>query len=127
MIFRLLNFRIPIDDPSSSNSELEAIRALQYEGTPTEIAQNFREQGNEMARVKRWRDAKEYYTKALDALRDTGKKARDDASPNEGGKDEKRIKEIEEACYSNRALCNLSLRKYYHTLPPLLPLYFPRL
>ena len=93
-----------------SNPELEAIRALQYEGTRAEVAQNFREQGNEMARAKRWRDAREFYTKALEAL----KGQIDEEGDGEAGEEERRKKEreIEEACYSNRALCNLSLRRY---------------
>ena len=97
------------------------MRALQYEGTRAEIAQNFREQGNEMARAKRWKDGKEYYTKGLAALKqlqfirpsaeDTGFQSTQDLEPEVEAKKEK---EIEEACYINRALCNLELR----TVPP---------
>ena len=97
------------------------MRALQYEGTRAEIAQNFREQGNEMARAKRWKDGKEYYTKGLAAL----KQPQSISPPAEDGEypttqvlkpetEAKKEKEIEEACYINRALCNLELR----TFPP---------
>ena len=95
------------------------MRALQYEGTRAEIAQNFREQGNEMARAKRWKDGKEYYTKGLAALKqpqsirppsqDTGFQPTQDL---ESEVEAKKEKEIEEACYINRALCNLELRTY---------------
>ncbi|KAK5014503.1 HSP70/90 co-chaperone, partial [Cryomyces antarcticus] len=57
------------DGEGGDNLELEAIRALAYEGTRAEIAGNFKEQGNDMARVKRWVDAKEFYSKALAALK----------------------------------------------------------
>ena len=93
------------------------MRALQYEGTRAEIAQNFREQGNEMARAKRWKDGKEYYTKGLAAL----KQPQSAPPPTEDGEppstqsldsetEAKKEKEIEEACFINRALCNLELR-----------------
>lgn len=91
------------------------MRALQYEGTRAEIAQGFRERGNEMAREKRWKDGKEFYTKGLAALKQPQQ------SPPATNDDRKEVaemdpeaelkeKEIEEACYINRALCNLELR-----------------
>lgn len=49
------------------NLELEAIKALAYEGTPQEIAINFKEQGNEAFREKRYRDALEFYSKGIAA------------------------------------------------------------
>ena len=94
--------------PALPNPELEAIRALQYEGTRAEIAQNFREQGNEMTRAKRWRDGREFYTKALEALRTESL----DREADSNGSEEEKERSIEEACYSNRALCNLSLRTF---------------
>ncbi|KAI1369431.1 TPR-like protein [Xylaria arbuscula] len=47
------------------NDETEALKALAYEGTPLENASEFKEQGNECFRVKRWADAKEFYTKGV--------------------------------------------------------------
>jgi hypothetical protein len=54
-------------DPTDprENPELEALQALAYEGTPTEIATNFKDQGNEAFREKRFRDALEFYTKGI--------------------------------------------------------------
>jgi len=52
------------------NDALEAIKALQYEGTRAESAQNFKEQGNEMVKVKLWGDAKEFYAKGIAVLTD---------------------------------------------------------
>lgn len=94
------------DAEGEENMELEALKALAYEGTRAEIAQNFREQGNDLAKVKRWGDAKEYYDKAIAALR----APRKDEEFKEITDEEAEIKreaDIAEACHVNRALCNL--------------------
>ncbi|KAK6346974.1 hypothetical protein TWF696_007069 [Orbilia brochopaga] len=86
-------FMQSLDDATEeTNDALEALKALAYEGEPHEVAQNFRQQGNECYRSKSWRDAVEYYTKAL-ATKCT-------------------VDEINEACYANRAACNLELQNY---------------
>ena len=97
------------DGDGGDNIELEALRALAYEGTRAEIAQNFREQGNDLAKEKRWADAKEYYTKAVAALKASATEAQlKDEAQNEESEKSKRT-ELEELCYVNRALCNLEL------------------
>ncbi|CAK1367475.1 Hsp70/Hsp90 co-chaperone CNS1 [Cercospora beticola] len=53
------------DGEGGENVMLEAIKALAYEGTKAEVATNFREQGNETARAKNWKDAREFYSKAI--------------------------------------------------------------
>ncbi|KAK4192728.1 Tetratricopeptide repeat protein 4 [Podospora australis] len=55
-------------DPSQDNEELAALQALAYEGTPLENALNFKEQGNECFKEKRWADAKEFYGKGISIL-----------------------------------------------------------
>jgi tetratricopeptide (TPR) repeat protein len=55
-------------DTSENNEELAALQALAYEGTPLENAANFKEQGNECFREKRWPDAKEFYGKGIAIL-----------------------------------------------------------
>jgi len=72
------------------NPELEALKALAYEGTPREIALNFKEQGNEAFREKRYRDALEFYTKGLTAHSEDI--------------------ELEKTLFINRAATNLELR-----------------
>ncbi|KAI1437970.1 TPR-like protein [Xylaria sp. CBS 124048] len=47
------------------NDETEAFKALAYEGTPLENAAEFKEQGNECYKLRRWVDAKEFYTKGI--------------------------------------------------------------
>ena len=84
---------------------MEAIRALQYEGTRGEIAKGFKEQGNEMVKAKMWRDAKEFYIKGLAVLTGPNKWEEGEDPVAERQKE----KALEEACYVNRALCNLEL------------------
>ncbi|KAL2121461.1 hypothetical protein VTJ04DRAFT_5488 [Mycothermus thermophilus] len=55
-------------DPNEDNEALAALQAIAYEGTPLENAQNFKEQGNESFREKRWADAKEFYGKGIAIL-----------------------------------------------------------
>jgi hypothetical protein len=98
---------------SQSNPSLEALQALAYEGPPWEVAQNFREQGNECFRKKRWGDAREFYGKALGVLGEA-RKEREKVGKEGSGKDgvEEEIKkerDIEEICLVNRAACNLEL------------------
>ncbi|KAI4759738.1 TPR repeat protein-like protein [Aureobasidium sp. EXF-12344] len=108
-------------EDGGENVALEAIKALAYEGTRAENAASFREQGNDNARLKRWKDAREFYDRALAALKLPQKRA--DAV--EGSEDvehdlveldeeeeSRKEKEHEEASLVNRALCNLELKNY---------------
>lgn len=79
-------------DESDENTELEALKALAYEGEPYEVAENFKNQGNDLYKVKRFKDARELYTKGIDV------KCKDD--------------KINEALYANRAICELELKNY---------------
>ena len=106
---------------ADDNPELEAIRALQYEGTRGEVALNFKEQGNELTTVKRWSEAKDYYTKGLAALR----APRKDGEPSNRAEDEKECR-LQEACFINRALCHLELSELPsgRSIHPLISLSF---
>ena len=84
---------------------------MKYEGTRAEIALGLKENGNEMVKAKRWKEAKDFYSQALRALHEdqatnSGKNTGEDSDPEAEVQKEK---EVEEACYVNRALCNLSL------------------
>ncbi|MCJ1446423.1 MAG: hypothetical protein MMC23_006928 [Stictis urceolatum] len=92
------------DAGNEDNPELEAIKALLYEGTRLEIASNFREQGNEQARAKIWTDGKELYTKGLAALK-AARKEGDPWGEEEDGKE----RGVREVLLVNRALCHLEL------------------
>ncbi|KAK2787608.1 hypothetical protein FQN53_005058 [Emmonsiellopsis sp. PD_33] len=98
-------------DGDEENIALEAIRALQYEGTRPEVAQGFRESGNELTREKKWSDGKEFYTKAIAVL--TGENKWEKSEDPEA--DAVKEQQIAEACYTNRALCNLELKNYRST------------
>ncbi|KAJ8118862.1 hypothetical protein OPT61_g261 [Boeremia exigua] len=109
------------DGEGGENMLLEAMKALAYEGTRYEVAENFRQQGNDCARAKQWNDAKEFYDKAIAALKGPQRKPDPEADA-EGGKvieveldeeeEAKKEKAVEEACYVNRALCNLEKKNY---------------
>ena len=102
------------DGEGGENLELEALKALAYEGTRAEIAQNFREQGTELVRTeKRYREAREFYSKALEALKAPPIPPDPAQGPQVVEMDEeaemKKERSIEEACLVNRALCNLEM------------------
>lgn len=107
------------DGEGGENMMLEALRAMAYEGTRAEIAENFRQQGNECARAKQWADAKEFYDKAIAALK--GPQSKPDPEAEGPGvieveldeeEEAKKERATEEACYVNRALCNLEKKNY---------------
>jgi hypothetical protein len=107
------------DGEGGENDALEALRALAYEGTRAEVAENFRQQGNECARGKQWTDAKEFYDKALAALKGPQNNPDPDAQgPKvievelDEAEEVAKEKVIEEACHVNRALCNLEKSKF---------------
>ncbi|KAL3421073.1 TPR repeat protein [Phlyctema vagabunda] len=91
------------------NDDLEALKALAYEGTPLEVAAGFKERGNESYAEKRWADAKEFYTKSITILLLEVRKRQ----KGEGDKtDEKEQLKVLEASLSNRAACHLELQNY---------------
>ncbi|KAK8162164.1 hypothetical protein IWX90DRAFT_466361 [Phyllosticta citrichinensis] len=111
------------DGAGGGNDALEALKALAYEGTKAECAGNFREQGNECARAKHWRDARDFYNQAVAVLRgpDRPVQNEEEGDPDmdlaedqqlDPEEEAKKEKAIEEACLVNRALCNLEMKNY---------------
>ncbi|KAI1203994.1 TPR-like protein [Nemania serpens] len=119
------------------NDETEAFKALAYEGTPLENSSEFKEQGNECFKARRWGDAKEFYTKGILILAAEERKRKQAADPSsqqpstaksnqereerdesEGKKEETSEDEIRqertilESLYVNRAACHLELKNY---------------
>jgi tetratricopeptide (TPR) repeat protein len=94
------------------NDELEAMKALAYEGTPLEVASGFKERGNECFKTKGWKDAKEFYGKGVQILLLEVRKRQ----KGEGGAvEENEVREevsVLEACLINRAACHLELKNY---------------
>ncbi|KIK65624.1 hypothetical protein GYMLUDRAFT_240129 [Collybiopsis luxurians FD-317 M1] len=82
---------LPDEDPAD-NATLAALQNLAHEGTPDEVAENFKEQGNEYFKGKRYREALRFYTQGVDAKPDTFT--------------------LLEALLCNRAACNLELKNY---------------
>lgn len=98
------------------NDDLEAIRALAYEGTPAEVAQGFKERGNESFQEKKWADAKEFYGKGIEVLQVEEKKRKAGQAPKDGETtSEEKVqneKSIWEICLVNRAACHLELKNF---------------
>lgn len=103
-------FMTQLDD-DEDNEELQALKAMTYEGEPHEIAENFKIQGNDAYKVKDFKNAIEYYTQALAVeLGSSSDTKIEDLDQRE--KELALLKAIKVACYSNRAACNLELRNY---------------
>ncbi|KAJ5769596.1 hypothetical protein N7520_004155 [Penicillium odoratum] len=96
-------------DEKGENPMLDALTALQNEGTRGDVAQSFKDQGNEAVQEKRWIDAKEFYTKAIAVIY-----AKDDKweEPEDREVENKLLRQLEELSHINRALCNLELGNY---------------
>ena len=102
-------FMKSLPEDSSQDTALAALQSLVHEGTPNggisnqisltkrlltndiEVAQNFKEQGNEYFKGKRYREAVGFYNQGVDV------------KPTDSS--------ILEALLLNRAACNLELRK----------------
>ncbi|KAG1813390.1 40S ribosomal protein S7 [Suillus variegatus] len=85
-------FMKSLPSEESNDPVIQALQSLAFDGTPDEIAQNFKEQGNDYFKGKRYREAISFYTQGIDA------KPSDIA--------------LHEALLCNRAACNLELKNY---------------
>jgi hypothetical protein len=116
--------QLPEDD-GEENIMVEALKSMAYEGTRDQIAENFKNQGNEAVGEKRWLDAREFYSKALAALKGPKIPSHlEDGNPmikvvelDDDETCEKKERALEEACLANRALCQLEMS----ILPPYSP------
>ncbi|KAG9090770.1 hypothetical protein FRC06_000888 [Ceratobasidium sp. 370] len=61
---------LPSDNDTfeSDNNTLAALQSLIHEGSPEEVASNFKDQGNEYFKGRRFREAMGFYTQGIDAL-----------------------------------------------------------
>lgn len=80
------------DGEGGENVNLEALKSLAYDGEPHEIAENFKNQGNDHYKAKNYKTAIEFYSKGLDVEFDD--------------------ETIKKALYLNRAACNLELKNF---------------
>ncbi|KAL5508112.1 CNS1 [Sanghuangporus vaninii] len=83
---------LPGPDEDVDETAISALQSLAHEGTPDEIAQNFKEQGNEYFKGKRYREALGFYNQGIDAKPEDPK--------------------LLETLLCNRAACNLELKNY---------------
>jgi tetratricopeptide (TPR) repeat protein len=103
---RIPLFMTHLPEADGDNVALDGIKALVYEGTRLQVATNFRNQGNDFARSKNWKDAKESYSKALAALDGPQEDAEIEIDKVKEAQEEKALREI---CLVNRALSHLEL------------------
>lgn len=92
-------FMTKIDETNGeggSNLELEALKALAYDGEPDEVALNFKNQGNGQYKIKLYKSAIEFYDKGISVKCD--------------------VPDINASLYLNRAACNLELKNYRRTI-----------
>jgi len=97
------------------NDDIEALKALAYEGTPLEVATGFKERGNESFKEKGYKDAKEFYSKAINVLLIEVRKRQKATEEEKKGEDEEEVKReiaVLEASLVNRAACHLELKNY---------------
>ena len=92
------------------NVLLDALQALQNEGTRADVANTFKGQGNEAVQELKWIDAKEFYTKAIAVINAKVDKWEKPEDPEE---EAARLLKLDEASHINRALCNLELGMSY--------------
>ncbi|TDL29805.1 TPR-like protein [Rickenella mellea] len=86
-------FMRSLPDEDTDDVAISALQSLVHDGTPdVEIAQNFKEQGNEYFKGKRFREALGFYSQGIDAQ---------PTDPH-----------LTEALLCNRAACNLELQNY---------------
>ncbi|KAJ3086626.1 40S ribosomal protein [Quaeritorhiza haematococci] len=91
-------FMRSLPQDAEENDMLAALQSLVYDGTPEEIATNFKNQGNErfMEGRSQYKEAITFYTKGIEV------KCKDDS--------------LNSILYSNRAAVNLELKNYRRVL-----------
>jgi len=94
------------------NDDLEALKALAYEGTPEEVAAGFKERGNECFKMRDWANAKEFYKKGIEVLLLEVRKRQRKEGEEKDAEEVQREIGILEACLVNRAACHLELKNY---------------
>ncbi|GAV50140.1 hypothetical protein ZYGR_0S02740 [Zygosaccharomyces rouxii] len=80
------------DGDKGANLELEALKALAYDGEPHEVAENFKNQANDLYKAKRFKEAREVYKKGIEI------KCNDD--------------KVNESLFANLAACELEIKNF---------------
>lgn len=106
---------LPTDIESDENFQaLEALRAMNYEGNPTDMITNFKNQGNDLFKIKNYKDARTFYQRGLDIDAENYNPDEDTLEIEEGAQpfDINEFNSIKSVVYSNKAACELSLKNY---------------
>ncbi|KAJ2367688.1 HSP70/90 co-chaperone, partial [Coemansia sp. RSA 2607] len=59
-------FMTDLDDAGEDNPAVEALKTLAYDEPPEEMAQNLKTEGNEQFKLRNYREAVKFYTRALE-------------------------------------------------------------
>lgn len=111
---------LPASDPTIRPSPtdkvaLEALQSLVYESSPEETVRQLKERGNELFKLRKWKEAKGFYDQAVQEVIEKPREEREQVVEI-GAEVEGDVKdETRRAVYSNRAACNLELRKVLST------------
>ncbi|ODV60278.1 HSP70/90 family co-chaperone CNS1 ASCRUDRAFT_76294 [Ascoidea rubescens DSM 1968] len=94
------------EENSEDNMQLEALKALVYDGEPEEIATNFKNQGNDCFKSKDYKNAVIYYSKGIAVL------------TNPENKTESNIVDLDilKVLYLNRSIANFNLKNYRRSI-----------
>ncbi|ETS61977.1 hypothetical protein PaG_03528 [Moesziomyces aphidis] len=87
---------LPTDADADTQTALDALQSLAFDGSPDEVAANFKQQANDYFRARRFREALGFYSQAIDA------------HPHDQA--------LLETLHANRAACHLELHNYGSTL-----------
>ncbi|KAJ2722280.1 HSP70/90 co-chaperone [Coemansia sp. Benny D115] len=90
-------FMTSLDDAGEDNLAVEALRSMVLDEPPEETAQNLKNEGNECFKAKRYKDALQYYTRAIES-------------------DQHDNTDLKVALLINRAAVNLELQNYGRVL-----------
>ncbi|KAJ1964883.1 HSP70/90 co-chaperone [Dipsacomyces acuminosporus] len=85
-----------LPDSEEENVAIEALKSLAYDGPPEEIAENFKDQGNECFKAGKYAEAADFYTKGLEPEHDN--------------------RDLKVSLLTNRAAANLHLHNYGRVL-----------
>ncbi|XBW36517.1 hypothetical protein QEN19_002094 [Hanseniaspora menglaensis] len=108
---------LPGDDKDGNEMNfdaLEALKAMNYEGNPTDMILNFKTQGNEQFKLRNYKDARKFYESGLqvDAESYNPEEEAVEIDENEKPFSMKEFQAIKATVLSNKAACELELKNY---------------
>ncbi|KAL6927796.1 hypothetical protein ACO0SA_004419 [Hanseniaspora valbyensis] len=102
------------DDSDINFDALEALKAMNYEGDPTEMLTNFKNQGNEQFKLRNYKDARKFYEDGLQIDAEAYDPEKEAVELDEDAKpfSMEEFKAVKATVLSNKAACELELKNY---------------